>query len=184
MSDMVTITGAEATLERFQKISSTDASVDKVIREAVRAGLREAAKKLQGQARTGLGMRSDPRSAYKAVRSMVYKKIRGGNVSILDPKKAGRRVAPPQNKRPKGNGRPRSKRTEDLLTYYGKDRGFILRFLNNGTGDRETKDGYRRGSISARNWFGGASHAELEKMAAGLEKIMEDVISGAFMRLE
>lgn len=184
MSEMVTIKGSQEVLSKFLKMSSTDKSMDNAIRAAIKAGLREAAKILQGQARTSLGMKSDPRHAYKAVRSMVYKRLRGGNVSILNPRKAGRRAPEPVNKRPNGNGRKRSRRTTDLLTYYGKDRGFILRFLNSGTGDRATADGYRRGSISARNWFGSASRAELEKMAARLESVMDEIVQGVYLGTE
>lgn len=178
MSEMVSINGAEGLLTAIARMSTDDGRTDKLIRDAIRQGLREAAKRLQSQARTGLQMQTDPRQAYKAVRSMVWKRLRGGNVSILQSRKAGSPGAAPANKRPNGNGRKRSERTTQLLTYKGKDRGFILRFLNAGTGDRVTKDGYRRGSISARNWFGNASRAELEKMAAEIEKVMDDIVNG------
>ena len=85
------------------------------------------------------------------------------------------------------------------MSYQGKDRGFILRFLNQGTGDRaihsmgnralqtgsvsilKTKSlGGNRGSITARNWFGGASHKELENVAGRLQEIIDKVINEEF----
>ena len=85
------------------------------------------------------------------------------------------------------------------MSYQGKDRGFILRFLNQGTGDRaihsmggralqtgsvsiiKTKSlGGNRGNISARNWFGGASHKELEKVAGQIQEIIDRVINDEF----
>ena len=86
------------------------------------------------------------------------------------------------------------------MSYQGKDRGFILRFLNQGTGDRAihqmgnralrtggvsiiaTKSlGGNRGSISARNWFGGASQKELENVAGHLQEIIDRVINDEFV---
>lgn len=81
-------------------------------------------------------IKNDPRQAYKAVKSAVYRRILGGNVSILNKRKAGARgPVPPvyhaleHRTNSKGNHRggnrmPRSRRTEDLMTYQGSDRGF------------------------------------------------------------
>lgn len=70
---------------------------------------------------------------------------------------------------------PRSRRTEDMMTYQGADRGFILRFLNAGTSDRESRIG-RRGSIAARNFFATSSQQAMEKAAEQLDKMIEDLI--------
>ena len=70
---------------------------------------------------------------------------------------------------------PRSRRTEDLLTYQGSDRGFILRFLNAGTSDRESRIG-NRGSIAARNFFGTSSQQAMEKAAEQLDALIETLI--------
>lgn len=83
----------------------------------------------------------DPRQAYKAVRTTVYRRILGGNVNILNKRKAGA----PGSYQPGrtlrlgqrgGNRRSRSQRTRALQGYQGSDRGFILRFLNAGTQER------------------------------------------------
>ena len=132
-------------------------------------------------------MKSDPRQAYKAVKSAVYRRILGGNVSILSKRRAGQRgpVSPIYHAlehlvNSKGNHRggnriPRSRRTEDLLTYQGADRGFILRFLNAGTDDRNSHIGHR-GAISARSFFADSSQQAMEKAAQQLDGLIEDLI--------
>ena len=83
------------------------------------------------------------------------------------------------------------------MSYQGADRGFILRFLNQGTTDRvihqmgghnlrtgsttvlKTKSiGGNRGSITARNWFAGKSQAELEKAAQNLDILIDKIVQG------
>jgi len=63
------------------------------------------------------------------------------------------------------------------MSYEGKDRGFILRFLNAGTDTRRTRYG-NRGAIAPRNWFGGASQHQLENAANNLDKMINDIILG------
>ena len=92
----------------------------------------------------------------------------------------------------------RSKRTQDLMSYEGADRGFILRFLNAGTEarytggrngrTREERDTFIlnhegrsfRGSIGARNWFGPRSHQELEKAAHNIQQIVDRIVNDEF----
>ena len=89
----------------------------------------------------------DPRQAYKAVRTTVYRRLLGGNVNILNKRKAGasgsyepqRTLLPGQRG---GNRRSRSQRTRALQGYQGSDRGFVLRFLNAGTQGRAIKFKY------------------------------------------
>ena len=70
---------------------------------------------------------------------------------------------------------PRSRRTEDLLTYQGSERGFILRFLNAGTNGRESRIG-NRGSIAPRNFFAASSHTAMQKAAEQLDTLIQDLI--------
>ena len=155
--------------------------VQGLIRKVLLAARRDVSKSAQDKIKT------DPRQAYKAVKSAVYRRILGGNVSILSKRRAGKRgpVPPIVHKletqvNSKGNHRggnrmPRSRRTEDLLTYQGSDRGFILRFLNAGTSDRESRIG-NRGSIAARNFFGTSSQQAMEKAAEQLDALIETLI--------
>lgn len=116
---------------------------------------------------------SDPRQAYRAVKRTVYKRIIGGAVSILNKRKASstrvnvqkeRRLSPGQRG---GNRRARSQRTEQLDSYFGSDRGFILRFVNAGTSKRVAYSygNANRGNIAPRNWFCTSSQKAMEAAA-------------------
>ena len=135
---------------------------------------------------------NDPRAAYRAVRHTVYKSVFGGTLNILSPRRAGARYqlqrtrkldANPHQRG--GNRRPRTQRTEALETYYGKDRGFVLRFLNSGTNTRHiaigvnARRGGNRGSISGRGVFSTSalfqSQAAIEAISEAFEQEFEDV---------
>ena len=128
------------------------------------------------QAASG-ALKNDPREAWKAVRRSVYKSILGGQVNILNQKGAasgsnGYRPARKLDSNPHqrgGNRRKRSAETDRIDGYVGKDRGFILRFVNSGAGNPERQTRYgRRGTIAARNWFEGIGQRELEAAAERL----------------
>jgi hypothetical protein len=200
----VTITGLDAFEKKIKELKTTNPGFEKRLRGFIRQVLGEVRAKLSKDATSGLQIKSDPRKAYKAVRYAVYKRIFGGQVNILQSRKAGAMnlYEPPKKGLPKrgGNRVLRSKRTTDIMSYQGKDRGFILRFLNQGTGDRAihsmgnnalrtggvsilaTKSlGGNRGSITARNWFGSASQKELENVAGHLQEIIDKIINEEFM---
>jgi hypothetical protein len=152
---------------------------------------------------------NDPRHAYKAVRSAVYKRILGGQLNILQKRKAG---APGNYQKPLkglpkrgGNRWGRSARTKAIEGYEGSDRGFILRFVNAGTADRgihsyTDKSGTthnlgtassmnikthalsgNRGNIKPRNWFGSASQRALENAAGNMEEFIDRIIKEEFL---
>ena len=166
----------------------------KRIRKIIREELKDAAKRLREDAK--YEMKDDPRKAYRAVKSTVYRKILGGNVSILNPRKAGARyqlIKPrklDQNPRQRGGNRvKRSSRTEAVDTYFGKDRAFILRFVNSGTARRDagTRGGRihgNRGSIAARNWFQNMGQKELELASENLALIMEEELAEAYAEMD
>lgn len=181
----VTITGIEELEKKLTRMRTDDPTFEKRLRGAIREILMQARKELSGDAQTGLQMQSDPRSAYKAVRSAVYKRIFGGQVNILQSRRAGamKLYEPPRKLREGkrgGNRMPRGKRTEQLMSYQGKDRGFVLRFLNQGTTTR-TSYGGNRGAISARNWFGGASQREMQDAAGKLQTLIDRIINDEFV---
>ena len=135
---MITVTGLDEHIARMRNIISTSPGMEKRIRDVIRQVLKEVRGKLAASATTGLEMKSDPRKSYKAVRYAVYRRIFGGQVNILNSRKmsTGAFYAPPRKVRPGkrgGNRRSRSDRTIDLMSYEGKSRGFVLRFLNAGT---------------------------------------------------
>lgn len=127
-------------------------------------------------------MASDPRQAYKAVRRSVYKSILGGQVNIFNPRggasssgssfvKARKLDNHPHQRG--GNRRKRSARTDQVDGYVGKDRGFILRFVNSGISKpRQTRYG-NRGVIPARNWLATSGQRELEAAAEHLSALID-----------
>lgn len=173
--------------QELESLLMSNPEMEKKVQGLIRKVLLQARKQISGSIQSGDVMKSDPRQAYKAVKSAVYRRILGGNVSILNKRRAGKRgPVPPvyhaleHRVNSKGNHRggnrmPRSRRTEDLLTYQGVDRGFILRFLNAGTADRESRIG-NRGSISARSFFATSSQQAMEKAAEQLDTLIEDLI--------
>ena len=180
MAETIEITGIEERIKKFGEASTKNPEMRRRINEVIRQTLAAVRKSLQGKAQAGLQMQSDPRQAYKAVRMAVYRRIFGGQVNILQSKKAGggRYYEPTRHPSVRGgNRRTQSERTKSLMSYIGKDRGFILRFLNQGTDDRMTKYG-SRGRIEPRNWFGDASQKELEQVSSNLDKMIDNIISG------
>lgn len=168
---------ADAIVEQskaLESILTSDPEFEKKIQKIIGNVMRKARSHYSGLAKNV--MPSDPRQAYKAVRHTVYKRILGGNINILAKKRSGarknfehERTSTPGQRG--GNRMKRSQRTEDLETYYGSDRGFILRFLNSGTGQRtdKTRNG-NRGSISARNFF---TNGNFEQYAEELGQLID-----------
>ena len=177
MADSI-ITGMEGYARKLDKLKTTDPELAKMLQGAILQALRNVRKELSKNAKTGLQMESDPRQAVRAIRHTVYRRIFGGNVNILQ-------------------GRRKKVTSDDLgkRKYFGAERGYVLRFLNQGTiervvGFRNNKanltryEAYlksgdragRRGHIEARNWFGGASETELKKMSAMLDEYINRVI--------
>jgi hypothetical protein len=64
-----------------------------------------------------------------------------------------------------------------MMSYQGKDRGMVLRWLSDGTTARDTRYG-SRGSIAARNWFGPASQREMANTAEKLDAMINDIVQG------
>ena len=156
------VTGLDELSKKLDRLQAHDSQMEQRITKIIREAIKAARSMVTQDAKGAVG--NDPRHAYKAVRSMVYKRILGGNISILQKRKAGSGKSgyePPRTLRPGqrgGNRVPRSTRTQQIMDYEGSDRGFILRFLNSGTGQRTagTRNGRlhgNRGSIAARNWF-------------------------------
>lgn len=168
----------------FGRLMATDKETRKRIQKIIREELKDAAKRLREDAKYEL--KEDPRKAFRAVKSSVYRRILGGNVSILNPKRAGARyqlirerkldMNPHQRG---GNRRPRSARTEQVDSYFGKDRAFILRFVSSGTVARKTRYG-NRGSIVARRWFQDMAPHEMDLAAGNLAAVIEEELAEAY----
>lgn len=204
MADNIEIDGIVKQRQELEALMMSNPQMEKkvqgLIRKVLLAARRVVAKDAQG------AMKSDPRQAYKAVKSAVYRQILGGSVSILN-KRHGKfdGYEPPRTLQPGqrgGNRRPRSQRTDNLMHYAGDSRAFVLRFLNAGTQERaisfasdphraqvrrgsqggdvskygKTNNTGRRGNIRPRNFFGTSSHTAMQKAASELTKLIDDLI--------
>ena len=175
MAEVMTLVGVAEMLEGLDDLRTDSRRMRGDLKKIIRSVLAEARKMVSQDARGVLP--NDPRKAYQAVRHAVYKRVLGGNVNILAKRRAGGRmsiVRPPRTLRPGqrgGNRRKRSARTNQIDGYVGSDRGFILRFMNAGTVERETRYG-RRGSIRARNWFEVSSAFAMNTAAGKLEELI------------
>lgn len=150
--------------------SETQKALQKLLRKVI----------LQARAEVVKGIKfknGDPRGTSQAVRTTVYRKVIGANINIYSSRKAhGSNDYEPPRKGSTGRGgnrRPRSNRTQQIMSYAPLDRGFILRWVNDGMtrtsrrtiqfkeNDRRKVDKWNgnpntgnRGSISARGFFG------------------------------
>lgn len=166
--------------EMLERLVAVDSPAVKNVRKIISTELATMRKEMTKAAKDA--MDSDPRHARTAVRRGVYKAILGGHVNILSSRTAGQkrlirmRRKLDSNPNQWGGNRTRvSQRTENLNSYWGKDRGFILRFLNTGTSDRTSRYG-NRGSISARMWFSNVSNGEMEKAAEHISRLIDEEI--------
>lgn len=187
----------------LMKNPAMEKRVQKLVRKVLQAARRDIGKQIPFK-------HGDPRKAYQGIKTAVWRSVLGGSVSILNKRHAGTKMSayePPRTLRPGqrgGNRRVRSQRTDDVMHYAGPDRGFILRFLNSGVTHRGIKFNYdesrenvhrgsqgghkygktintgRRGSITARNFFGSAGHTAMRKAAQELEALINRMVAEEF----
>lgn len=169
--------------EVLEQALSTNPRTQKALQKLIQKVLQEARQQVVASTRGALD--SDPREAVRGIRRVVYKKILGANLNILNARKAGRQTTyePPRkldrNPHQRGGNRvPRSSRTNTVMHYGPLDRQWILRIVNSGTVDREagTRGGRlhgNRGSIAARNFFRGAGEYALTRAAYKLSDLID-----------
>ena len=204
MANNLEIDGLVKQKEELESLLMSNPAMEKKVQGLIRKVLLAARKVVADSAKSQ--MQSDPRKAYKAVKTAVYRQILGGSVSILN--KRGTKFdnyEPPRTLQPGqrgGNRRARSDRSNRLLHYAGDSRAFVLRFLNAGTQSRtiefvtdprrskvnrgsqggniekygKTTNTGRRGSIAPRNFFGSSSHTAMIKAADQLSTLIDDMI--------
>ena len=199
-SEIIEIEGMTELKRKLDRLLTSDPQMEEMLQRIVKVVINEARKELADDAKRGLQMKDDPRQASKAVRSLIYRKILGGNLNILRKKKAGapHEIPSPSPKTGRGgNRRKRGEKSTALQSYWGADRGFVLRFLNDGTRKRSIRNFAinekrkvdkwnknpntgNRGSITARNWFGSASYQALMKAAENLTTMVEHLLADKF----
>lgn len=204
MASDLQIDGLLQEKQALESLMMKNPAMEKKVQKLIRKVLTTAKRAVTNGAKSK--MKADPRHAYKAVKSAVYRRILGGNVSLLD-KRNGKfdSYEPPrtlQAGQRGGNRRPRSQDTDRRMHYRGEYRGFILRFLNSGTQGRvikfnsdphrskvkrgsqggnlkkygKTTNTGRRGSIGARGFFSQTSHTAMQQAAEQLSVLIDNLI--------
>lgn len=192
--------------QALEAVMTTDPEMQKRLRDIINEELKAARDSVVNVIHFKNG---DPRGSAQSVRRVVYQKILGGNINILNRRKAGnrsnyeapRKVYPGMKGQRGGNRRYRSQRTEDILHYGPVDRGFILRMLNSGTNPRYAngrngkwdrrgnnraffklqEDGeYYRGAIAPRNFFGNAASTAIQVAVEKLAGLIDQEFNKLF----
>lgn len=175
----ITVEGLREEREMLDRLLMSNPDMEKRMQDLIRKVLRYARNEVSKGAKSNLP--DDPRHAYKAVKTSIYKRILGGSVSILNRRRASGKQStyePPRTLQPGqrgGNRVPRGARTQQVMSYEGADRAFILRFLNSGTqprmaGSRGGRLTGSRGNIKARNWFEPVAQQALNQAIERLEQ--------------
>lgn len=160
---------------------STNPDTAKALRKVIRKEIMKARKQVVGGIRFKHG---DPRNAAQSVRTVVYKAVLGANINIYNNRKAhGHTTYHPVRKLDQyphmhgGNRRKRNMRTQQIQSYGPLDRGFILRFQNQGTSPRHIQTtgprGGNRGSITGKGFFRSAATNAMAQAVSNLSTIIE-----------
>ncbi len=138
------VTGLAELSKKLDALLTSSPGMEKRIKRIIGKALRQAEKNMESYIASDV-LRNDPRSARKALRYTVYRRILGGNLNILQGKRRGAVSSYTPERHPSpgrgGNRKARSERTIRMEGYEGADRSFILRFQNAGArvggGNRE-----------------------------------------------
>lgn len=179
----VQIYGVEVNINRLGSLMTSNPYMASAIQKIFRQVLKDVRRKLSNDAKNY--MKSDPRKAARAVKYAVYKSDFGGNVSILQ-KRRGTAGARPEMQRIRkveqnphmrgGNRRPYVPANSRLDSYFGADRGYILRFISSGTVPRTSRYGMR-GAMRQTDWFGHASAFHMDTAAEQVANAINEYVS-------
>lgn len=191
MTDSIQVEGLDALSKKFDDLLMSNPDMEKKLTAIIRKFLNKVKNDVSSDVRNTID--NDPRQAYRAIRMAVYRRILGGNINILQKRRSsGMRsmYEPPRKLRPGqrgGNRVPRGARTQQVMDYMGSNRGFILRFLNSGTGQRMAGNrGGRlrgnRGSVRPRNFFNPSSVRAIAKDMDYLVAEVDKLIASQFVK--
>lgn len=160
----------------LERALSTNPQTERALRKLIQKVLQEARAQVASSVRFANG---DPHESIRAIRRVTYKRILGGNINIYNSRRAHGGGAPTPEKRKTGGSRggnrmPRSARTQRMLDYGPLDRGFILRFVNDGTTSRAWASGKNTGSIAPRNFLGARGLPALQQAADNLAALIDN----------
>ena len=176
----------ELQVKQIESMMTDNPELRKKLQDAIREDVWKARNSVVSNMSTVFA-NGDPAEARRAVRNIVYEKILGANLNIMNMKKGTaqwkvRQIDRKVEQNPKmrgGNRIKRSFKTTRMHGYEGKARGMILRWVNSGVGDRVTRYG-NRGSITARDFFGPLAGAALDVVSQHMAQIIEEEIAKAF----
>ena len=179
----------------LEAAASVNTELGERLRSAIANEMRAARKRIID----GIHFKNgDPRGARHAIRRVVYNKILGGNLNILNGKSTSTTsYEPPRKLRPGqrgGNRMIRSERTQQIMSYGPLQRGFILRFVNSGTNPRyangrntsrtfkrlQDEGDYFRGAIAPRNFFGTKGEQEMAVAVRNLKALIDEEFNKLF----
>ena len=120
--------------EALEKALTTNPDTEKALRKVIRDVILDARAQTISAAP---GRFSDPRNALQSIRTTVYKRVLGANINIFNSRKAhGSTSYVPMRKlrsgQQGGNRRAADEKTTRRQNLDAHDRGFILRFMNDG----------------------------------------------------
>jgi len=166
---------------------------EKSLYNSIRRYMADAETELRKLTIGTMGIAHDPRASRYGVSRDKVKSKKGmirGQIKIFQPKTAGSMTSTyvqprklDQNPHQRGGNRvPRSARTQKMLDYGPRDRGFILRFLEGGTGQRTagTRNGRlhgNRGSIAPRHYFSRSVNQHIDVVMQHLAEKIDQRIS-------
>lgn len=163
-------------MQALESLSTVNPTMKKGLSKIMKTAIDNARKKVVARAKEAIP--NDPRRARNAVKRSSYRRVLGGNISLYSSRKAGKPrafVRPHKLRHGQrgGNRRPMSGKTAQMESYYGKDRSFVLRWIEKGTTDRYIKPTANsrnrksgrfgnRGKITPRPWFTQAATSALK----------------------
>jgi len=195
------IEGLDELVKRLEYIESKSPNMKLAITKIIRIVMAKATKEVMEGAKDVLP--NDPGQAYRAVRSLLYKRIYGANINILTGKRKRQAQAIPESPTQTGRGgnrRKRSANTIRMMGYWGEDRGFILRWINDGTKMRyistdnntkvnksigrgrtsesvsDSRNG-NRGMITGQHWFKDTSMQAMYDASARITALIDETIT-------
>lgn len=185
--------------KNLERMMTSNPETRKAIQELIRETMWEARNATAHEVQGIIGNKGQ---SARSIRNIVFQKILGGNVNILNPKRGEGKWKMTQPKRKVdanphmwgGNRRKRSMRTIMIQGYEGKARGFILRWQDAGTIQRfiggrakyKTNIEYlnriesgrgNRGRITRGDFFERIAQKQLGVAAEKLSKMVDEEIA-------
>ena len=182
----VNSSGIELNIKHIESMLTDNPEMRQRIQEAIKKDVWAARKTVVANLASVFDNK-DPNEARRAVRNVIYEKVLGANMNIYNMRRGTAQWKVKQKDRkveqnPKMRGGNRIKRqfkTIRMEGYEGKARGMILRWVDSGVGDRETKYG-ARGNIAPRHFFKPIVEAAFSVVSQHLAQIIEQEIENVF----